>query len=110
MPQFGLLSAASILAVAVVSIAPAAAKEVLIADVVELSGGGASNGVNWKEGLELAADEINAKGGILGQPIKLIHLDTQTNPGTSRAMVQKARDEQPLAVDVRRVRFREQAI
>jgi hypothetical protein len=61
MPQFGLLSAASILAVAVVATAPAAAKEVLIADVGELSGGGASNGVNWKEGLELAADEITPR-------------------------------------------------
>lgn len=77
---------------------PAFAKDVLIADVVELSGGGASNGSNWKDGLELAADEINAKGGILGQHITLIHLDTQTNPGVSRAMVQKALDDRPLAI------------
>lgn len=79
-------------------ISGARARDILIADVVELSGGGASNGTNWKEGLELASDEINAKGGILGQPIKLIHLDTQTNPGTSRAMVQKALDQEPLAI------------
>ena len=30
------------------------AQNLVIADVVELSGGGASNGVNWKMGLELA--------------------------------------------------------
>lgn len=78
--------------------APVLAKDVLIADVVELSGGGASNGTNWRDGLELAAEEINTRGGILGQRIRLLHLDTQTNPGTSRAMVQKALDEQPLVI------------
>jgi len=76
----------------------AAAKDVLIADVVELSGGGASNGTNWRDGLELAAEEINAKGGLLGQKIKLVHFDTQTNPGISRAMVQKALEDEPLAI------------
>jgi branched-chain amino acid transport system substrate-binding protein len=76
----------------------AEANDLLIADVVELSGGGASNGNNWKEGLEIAADEINSKGGVLGQPLKLVHFDTQTNPGTSRAMVQKALDQEPLAI------------
>jgi branched-chain amino acid transport system substrate-binding protein len=98
MPQLQWRLAASLAAMIMVGLAPASAKDVLVADVVELSGGGASNGVNWKEGLELAADEINAKGGILGQPVKLIHLDTQTNPGISRAMVQKALDEQPLVI------------
>ena len=69
-----------------------------VADVVELSGGGASNGVNWRQGLELAAEEINAKGGVLGHKIELTHYDTQTNPGVSRAMVEKALDASPLAV------------
>jgi branched-chain amino acid transport system substrate-binding protein len=91
------LAAAGLVAVGLGPCA-ALAKDVLIADVTELSGGGASNGANWKEGLELAADEINTKGGILGHPIKLIHLDTQTNPGTSRAMVQKALDQEPFAI------------
>ncbi len=92
-------AAAAIVVLAVwIGNAPASAKDVLIADVVELSGGGASNGTNWRDGLELAAEEINAKGGILDRPIKLLHLDTQTNPGASRAMVQKALDEQPLAI------------
>ncbi len=76
----------------------ASAQNLLIADVVELSGGGASNGVNWKEGLELATDEINTKGGILGRKITLSHFDTQTNPGTTRAMIQKALDEKPFAI------------
>lgn len=71
---------------------------VLIADVAELSGGGASNGANWRQGLELAVDEINAAGGLLGHPIQLTHNDTQTNPSVSRSMVQKAIDGHPLAI------------
>jgi branched-chain amino acid transport system substrate-binding protein len=79
--------------------APVRAQEpIIIANVVELSGGGASNGVNWKMALELATDEINGRGGILGRKIELKHFDTQTNPGQSRAMVQKALDEQPYVI------------
>jgi branched-chain amino acid transport system substrate-binding protein len=75
-----------------------AADHVVIADVVELSGGGASNGVNWRDGLSLATDEINAAGGLLARQIALRHYDTQTNPTMSRAMVQKALDERPYVV------------
>jgi len=76
----------------------AQAQELQIADIVELSGGGASNGVNWRQGLELATDEINAAGGILGRKLKLEHFDTQTNAGTTRAMIQKALDNKPFAI------------
>jgi len=75
-----------------------AADTVNIANVVELSGGGASNGVNWRDGLRLAADEINGKGGILGKQIKLTDYDTQTNPGVPRAQVQKALDSDPYVI------------
>jgi branched-chain amino acid transport system substrate-binding protein len=74
------------------------AQNLVIADVVELSGGGASNGVNWKMGLELATDEINAAGAILGHQLTLEHFDTQTNAGVSRAMIQKALDSKPFAI------------
>ena len=74
------------------------AEPLKIADVVELSGVGASNGNNWKNAVELAVAEINAKGGILGRPIALTHYDTQTNPGTSRAQVQKALDDEPYVL------------
>ncbi len=29
---------------------------------------------------QLAIEEINAKGGVLGRPIKMIHYDTQSDP------------------------------
>jgi branched-chain amino acid transport system substrate-binding protein len=58
---------------------------VYIPDVVELSGPGAVSETNWRDGVALAIDEINNSGGILGRRIEAEHLDTQSNPGISRA-------------------------
>ena len=71
---------------------------VRIVDVVELSGGGATVGTNWRNGVEMAAKEINAGGGILGHKILLRHFDTQSNPGVSRAVMTKALDTDPYVV------------
>lgn len=79
--------------------APALAQEkVKLVNVVELSGAGATAGTNWKNGIDLAVADINAKGGILGKPIEIVHYDTQTNPGNTRAAVQRAIDEGTYAV------------
>ena len=48
---------------------------VRFADVIELSGAGATVGTNWRNAVELAVNEINAKGGILGRKIELAHYD-----------------------------------
>lgn len=89
--------AAAIAAFSVVS--PALAQEkVKLINVVELSGAGATAGTNWKNGIDLAVADINAKGGILGRQIEIIHYDTQTNPGNTRAAVQRAIDEGTYAV------------
>ena len=69
-----------------------------IANVAELSGGGATVGNNWKNGIDLAVEEINAKGGILGRKIEVSHADSQSNPGTARAQVQKALDAEPYVL------------
>jgi branched-chain amino acid transport system substrate-binding protein len=42
----------------------------------------------------MAVEEINAAGGILGEKIDLVEYDSQTDPQNSRAMVQKAIDEE----------------
>ncbi|WP_257166889.1 ABC transporter substrate-binding protein [Bradyrhizobium sp. SRS-191] len=69
-----------------------------IANVAELSGGGATVGTNWKNGIDLAVEEINAKGGILGRKIEVSHADSQSNPGVARAQVQKALDGEPYVL------------
>ena len=71
---------------------------VYLPDVVELSGPGAVSGTNWRDGAALAIDEINKAGGILGRKIETEHIDTQSNPGVSRAQIQKVLDRDPYVV------------
>ena len=66
--------------------------------VIELSGAGAVSGTNFRDGAVLAIDEINAQGGILGRKIVAPQSDTQSNPGVSRAQVQKAIDGNPYVI------------
>ena len=37
--------------------------------VAELSGAGAPAGTNWRDGIKIAVEEINAEGGILGKKV-----------------------------------------
>jgi branched-chain amino acid transport system substrate-binding protein len=66
--------------------------------VMELSGAGAVSGTNFRDGAVLAIEEINARGGILGRRINAPQSDTQSNPGISRAQVQKAIDSDPYVI------------
>jgi branched-chain amino acid transport system substrate-binding protein len=75
-----------------------AQQTVNIANVVELSGAGATSGTNFKNGVELAVKEINAVGGILGRKIQSTTADTQSNPGIAKALTQKAVDQDVFAV------------
>ncbi|MBV8410206.1 MAG: ABC transporter substrate-binding protein, partial [Alphaproteobacteria bacterium] len=49
--------------------------------------GGYAEGALMKQAAELAADEINAKGGVLGRPIQVVFQDTRGQPeeGTAAA-------------------------
>ncbi len=49
--------------------------------------GGYAEGALMKQAAEVAADELNAKGGVLGRPIKVIFVDTRGRPeeGTAAA-------------------------
>lgn len=78
---------------------PAAAQDTIkIPSIIELSGGGATVGNNWKNGSNLAADEVNAAGGILGKKIVLEFVDTASDPGKARAAIQRALDDKPVAI------------
>ncbi len=75
-----------------------AQESVKIGMVAELSGAGAPSGTNWRDGIKIAVEEINAEGGILGKQIDLGEYDTQTDPQVSRALVQKAIDEGAVTI------------
>ena len=57
-----------------------------------LSGGGASVGEGGLKTFQYLADELNAKGGILGHKIEILPLDNKTNPQESLVQAQKAID------------------
>ena len=69
-----------------------------IANIVELSGAGATAGTNFRNGVDLAVKEINAAGGILGKKVQTTSYDTQTNPGVAKGLTQKAADDGVFAI------------
>ncbi len=75
-----------------------AQEAVKVGIVAELSGAGAPAGTNWRDGIKVAVEEINAEGGILGKKVEISEYDTQTDPQVSRALVQKAIDEGSYAI------------
>jgi len=86
------------LALAIAVVAPmlghAASAEdtVKIGYIDPLSGGGASVGEGGLKTFQYLADELNAKGGILGHKVEIIPLDNKTNPQESLVQAQKAID------------------
>jgi len=57
-----------------------------------LSGGGASVGEGGLKTFQYLADEINAKGGILGHKVEIVGMDNKVNPQESLVQAQKAID------------------
>ena len=78
---------------ALVSGAAFAQQTVNVIGLYELSGAGATAGTNFKNGVELAAKEINAAGGILGRKIETVAYDTQSQPGVAKGLAKRAIDE-----------------
>ena len=76
----------------------AADKPVYLPAQMELSGAGAVSGANFRDGMLLAIDESNAKGGFLGRKINTPVIDTQSDAGISRGQMQKVLDDNPYVV------------
>jgi branched-chain amino acid transport system substrate-binding protein len=73
---------AAILAVHVAIAVPevASADTIRIGAILPLTGNSASNGKNMNDGLQLAVDEINKRGGVNGSKIELIVEDSKSDP------------------------------
>ncbi|EKS36445.1 MAG TPA: branched-chain amino acid ABC transporter substrate-binding protein [Afipia sp.] len=69
-----------------------AQETVKIGYIDPLSGGGASVGEVGLKTFQYLADELNAKGGILGKKVEIVPLDNKTNPQESLIQAQKAID------------------
>src|SRR5436190_22581231 len=63
--------------------------EILVGEFASLTGGSASFGQSSHKGTQLAIDELNAAGGLLGKKLKLIAEDDQSLAGQPATIVQK---------------------
>lgn len=89
------LTAALLVAVGAVSTGCARKpQEPLVGVYLALTGDMADFGITTRQGIELAAEEINAAGGINGQRLRLLVEDDRGKPEEARTVVTKLIDQQ----------------
>src|SRR5580704_7357273 len=69
-----------------------AAEPIKIGFGMGLTGGLAASGKAALLAMQIWEEEINAKGGLLGRPVKLIYYDDQSNPSTVPGIFTKLLD------------------
>jgi branched-chain amino acid transport system substrate-binding protein len=79
-------------ATAIGGTASAQAKPLTIGFGMALTGGLAPNGKGALLAMQIAEADINAKGGVLGRPVKLVYYDDQTNPSAVPGLYTKLMD------------------
>ena len=65
------------------------AQDIVIGEFASLTGSEATFGINSSNGVELAKQEINNAGGVLGRKIKTVIEDDQSKPGQPSSAVKK---------------------
>ncbi len=75
-----------------------AQETIKIGSVQPLTGGGSLYGLTAKQGLGMAFDELNAKGGVKGKKLELILYDSTTKPPVAATLAQRLiyEDKVPL--------------
>ena len=66
-----------------------AANEILIGEYGSLTGTTATFGISTKNGIDMAIDEVNAAGGVLGKQLRVIVEDDQGRPEEAQTVVTK---------------------
>src|ERR1700752_4726641 len=72
--------------------ANAKAKPLTIGFGMALTGGLAPNGKGALLAMQIPEEDINARGGLLGRPVKLVYYDDQSNPSTVPGLYTKLMD------------------
>ena len=62
---------------------------ILIGITADASGQYAASGDSDKRGVIMAIEEANARGGVLGRPVKYVHIDTETTPATGSRIAER---------------------
>lgn len=73
-------------------------QNIVIGSNLELTGEGKSFSTASQRGIELAVEEINSQGGLLGKKIKLITMDNHSNPTDAANNVRQFADEHASAI------------
>ncbi len=84
--------AVALLAAGLWPLGATAAEPIKIGFGMALTGGLAGNGKAALIAIQIWAEEINAKGGLLGRPVQLVYYDDQTNPATVPGIYTKLLD------------------
>jgi ABC-type branched-subunit amino acid transport system substrate-binding protein len=73
---------------------PATAQDVLVVgSSLGLTGYGSITDGHWRDGLGLAIDAVNAKGGVLGKKLKLVYEDNKSTPQQAVVVYRKMMSE-----------------
>src|SRR5207237_1444364 len=64
-------------------------KEILVGEYGSLTGGIATFGISTRDGSQLAFDDINKRGGVLGKQVRLLVEDDQSKPEEAGTVVTK---------------------
>ena len=75
-----------------------AAAEVVFGASLPLTGGLAINGQKHQEGYELCMELINEKGGLLGEPARIIISDNQSTNETGQAQIERLINQDQVSV------------
>jgi branched-chain amino acid transport system substrate-binding protein len=78
---------------AVASALPASADDIVIGSSLGLTGYGSLTDGHWRDGLELAVAQVNAKGGVLGKKLKLVYEDNKSTPQQAVVVYRKMMSE-----------------
>ena len=72
--------------------------QIQLAGITEATGSGALAGQSFKNGYMMALTEVNARGGVLGQPLVLTQYDIDTNADVAAEATKTAVAAKPFAI------------
>ena len=94
----GVASLAVALLIGALAARPEAQQTIKVGVIQPLTGAFAASGTYVSNGARIAADEINAGGGVLGRKIELVVEDNKSNPTEAASVAEKliVRDKVPV--------------
>jgi ABC-type branched-subunit amino acid transport system substrate-binding protein len=72
---------------------PATAQDIIIGSSLGLTGYGSLTDGHWRDGMTIAIEAINEKGGVLGKKLKLVYEDNKSTPQQAVVVYRKMMSE-----------------